>query len=395
MVKFVTYEELTWVPKESLFYVPRRLRTEENLKYPSAVLDDLSNFNLVFDNVTQKLIQDTIEECSKVEGYLRDKAISLPMLLLRTEALSSSQIENYHSSNRNVALAQLRKPANSQANVISANLNALVYAIYQTKQLSLDAILSIHKILMSNSLMETGGFVRTIPNWIGKSSISPHGADYVPPHPSRLHEYLNHFLEFTNRKDLHPLVVAAFSHAYFETIHPFEDGNGRTGRVLIQMILHQSGFLDHLHIPLSVGLVKNTKEYVEALNAFRDGNYQRIVALFCNSALQVIPMIYEAIARIESVKNAWINSIDARKDAFVWQIIDEIIGQPVIDVAYLVNKYQMNDQAIRNNIDLLLRAGVLRKMNEHAQRSVVYESIAILEILDVFVNDVNKHRASN
>ncbi len=384
MKKFVTYEERDWEPRESTFYVSRNKRIYTKEKYLSAVLCDLSEIDITFDIKTQKLIQDTIEALSKLDGYLKDKLLSFPMLLLRTEALSSSQIEHYHSSNRNIALAQLIHQKNTQANIISANLNALVQSLLQTSSINLDVIQNIHKYLFIDLDPDQAGKIRNIPNWIGQSQISPHGADYVPPHPSHLMTYLEQLVQFVQRKDLHPLVIAAFSHAYFESIHPFSDGNGRTGRVLMQIILHQSGFMDHLHIPISVGLVKNSKRYIEALNVFRDGNYQEIVEQVCYAILNVEPKVYLALEAIQNIKLTWIKKIKARSDAFVWKIIDELIAQPVIDIAYLVKKFHMNDQATRNNIDLLINAGVLTKTN-NARRSVVYETKEILAIMDAFV----------
>lgn len=388
MGKFVSYEERWWIPQTSVFYVPRRERLETPEKYPSAVIEDLSQIDLTFDNPTQKLIQDTIEELSKMDGFLQDKSLSFPMLLLRTEALSSSQIEHYHSSNRNIALAQLKCLDSQQANRISANLDALVRSLDQTKTLSLQDIQDVHQSLMKDSDSDQAGKIREVPNWIGPSALTPLGADYVPPHPSRLPEYLSQLLAFLHRTDLHPLVIAAFSHAYFESIHPFSDGNGRTGRVLIHMILHQSGFLENLHIPISVGLVKDTTRYVESLAAFREGNYQKIVESVCHAILNVIPIVYLALDRIESIKNAWKNLIKARIDAFVWKILDEIIAQPVIDVAYLVDKFQMNDQAVRNNVEILLRLGILTKVN-NSKRNVFYETKEILRVMDLFAGEIN------
>jgi len=142
--------------------------------------------------------------------------------------------------------------------------------------------------------------------------------------------------------------------------------------------------MDHLHIPISVGLVKNSKRYIEALNVFREGNYQEIVEQVCYAVLNVEPKVYVALEAIQNIRTTWINKIKARSDAFVWKILDEIIAQPVIDVTYLVKKFHMNDQAARNNIDLLLNAGVLTKTN-NARRSVVYETKEILAIMDAFV----------
>ncbi|GEM_PF-1570643 len=384
MKKFVTYEEREWIPQEGIYYVARSKRTYTKEKYLSAVISDLSDVTIHLDTETQRLLQDTIEELSKLDGFLKDKGLFFPMLLLRTEALSSSQIEHYNSSNRNIALAQLHHHKNKQANIISANLNALIQSLYQTETISLESILKVHHSLLFDSNPEEAGKIRDVPNWIGQSQVSPQEADYVPPYPTYLELNLKQLFQFVQRTDLHPLVVASFAHAYFESIHPFSDGNGRTGRVLIQMILHHSGFLDYVTIPISVGLVKNPNNYVNALNVFREGNYNEIIIQICQAALNVVPKVYHALNEIQNIKVSWIQKINTRSDSFIWKIIDEIIAQPVIDISYLVQKFNMNDQAARNNVDILLNQNILSKMND-SKRNVVYFSKEILDVIDSFV----------
>lgn len=384
MKKFVTYEEREWIPQEGIYYVARSKRTYTKEKYLSAVISDLSEVAIHLDTEAQRVLEDTIEELSKLDGFLKDKGLSFPMLLLRTEALSSSQIEHYNSSNRNIALAQLHHLKNNQANIISANLKALIQSLHPIDEINLESILKVHQSLLNDSNPEEAGKIRDVPNWIGQSQVSPHGADYVPPYPTYLELNLKQLFQFIQRKDLHPLVIASFAHAYFESIHPFSDGNGRTGRVLIQMILHHSGFLDYLTIPISVGLVKNQNNYINALNVFRDGHYNEIIIQICDAALTVIPKVYHALKEIQNIKESWIQKINARSDAFIWKIIDEIISQPVIDVSYLVQKFNMNDQAVRNNVEILLNQNILSKIN-NAKRNVVYFSKEIIDVIDAFV----------
>ncbi len=382
-MKFVIYEEREWEQSESIFYIPRSKRHLLSQKYQSAIVKDLSDFDIILDNENNKLLQEVIEESVKLDSIMRSESFALPILLLRTEALSSSQIENYNSSNKNIALAQLSGSSKSQAKIISSNLNAIIHALNSKDNIDLDLIKSIHYELLKDSEKGNPGKIRHLPNWIGESSISPHEADYVPPHPNHLTKNLEDFTLFINRNDIHPFVKSAFSHAYFENIHPFEDGNGRVGRVLIQIVLKQTGFLSHFNIPLSTELVKDSLGYTEALTEFREGNYGRIVKLFCQKALNIIPKVYRLINDISIVKEKWNNNIVARKDAYVWTMIDEIISQPVINVSYFKSKYNWNDQAIRNNIDILLKIGVLKKSNDY-KRNVFYECQEILTILDKF-----------
>lgn len=382
-MRFVTYEKREWNYSGNIFYVPRSKRRLLEQKYKSAVISDLSSIDIKLDKNTNSLLQEVIEELVKLDLTMKNESFALPTLLLRSEALSSSQIENYNSSNKSVAMAQLNGSNKTQANIISANLNAIIYALSNQETIDLSLIKSIHYELMKESEEGNPGEIRVVPNWIGKSSLSPHNADYVPPHPECLGNDLKNLIDFINRYDLHPFVKGAFAHAYFESIHPFEDGNGRVGRILFQVILKQTGFLNDFNIPLSTELVKDNEGYINSLIDFRDGNYISIINLFCQKALSITSKVYKLINDIDDVKNKWINQIKARQDAYVWKMIDELISQPVIDVTYFKKKFNWNDQAIRNNIDILLKNNVLKKTNDF-KRNVIYECKEILTILDNF-----------
>lgn len=384
MSPFVTYEKRRYSVSPTV-YISRNKRTLINESYDSALIEDLSGFDIHLSRETNELFVEAIETLSKLDGYIKDKLVAFPMLLLRTEALSSSQIEHYTASNRNVALAQLNKKKTSETKIIQSNLEALVEGVSKSGQLDLDFIIDIHHKLMENQLLNSEGYgVRKMVNWIGTSNQFPHQVDYVPPHPDYLELYLKQFVTFINRTDIHPLITAAFSHAYFEIIHPFADGNGRVGRILIQVLLNKSKFLENVYIPFSVGLVKHTIQYVRALDAFKEGDYEQIIKLMFQSALDIVPKIYQSIEEMIELKAHWSIKINARKDALVWKILDDLLVQPVLDVKYLVLKHMANDQAVRNNIDILLEAGVISKIGSE-KRDVTYECKEILDVLDRFV----------
>jgi len=383
MKPFVQYEERFFDYANTLTYISRKKRELAEKPYQSAVIDDLSNIDILLSPKTNELLMETIEVLSKLDGYVKDKLISFPMLLLRTEALSSSQIEHYSASNRNVALAQLNKKETLEARTIKSNLEALISSVNQYKKINKEMIIEIHKNLMHDEInQETEGF-RNVVNWIANPNQLPHEADYVPPHPTYLNSYMEKLVSFINRTDLHPLLIAAFSHAYFEIIHPFSDGNGRVGRILIQVILNQSLFLENIYIPFSVGLVKDTKKYIHALNVFKDGNYEVMITHLLETALSIVPSIYSALDTMLKLKDSWYKKLNIRKDALAWEILDDLLIQPVIDVKYLKNKHQANDQAVRNNIDILLEAGIISKIGND-KRDVVYECREVLDILDQF-----------
>lgn len=380
MKAFVKYESKMYTPSDAFQYLSRHQRQLIEEPYLSALVDDLSLIHLELNQQTQSLLLETVEELSRLDAYLKNNITTFPMLLLRTEALSSSQIEHYSASNRNVALAQIHKKQTREALIIKSNLESLVEGIKLDEKLSIQKIIHLNQILLDNDSIT----IRNRINWIGKPNSIPHEAVYVPPHPDYLDTYMKQFIAFCKRNDIHPLIQAAFAHAYFELIHPFEDGNGRVGRILIQLILKEKLFLEHLNMPFSVGIVKEQERYIQALNDFKTGNYESIIILLLENALSLVPKVYKTLEQFIELKQSWSKKLNVRQDALVWMILDDLFTQPVIDVKYIKEKYQANDQAVRNNIDVLVHVGILSVVGNQ-KRNVAYESKEVLDLLDQFV----------
>lgn len=379
-MKFVDYEKLDYKVTDSLFHISRSKRILMKQKYDSAIIKDLSNIKIELSAQTQKLLEDSSYELAKLDGYIKDKIKGFPIILLRTEALSSTQIEHYSASNRNIAKAQILKSNNKESNLIKDTLETLIDTLYNDElKITLDNLVRLNKQVLNDDSIN----IRNKVNWIGKQGSLPQEALYVPPHPRLIEKNLNEFIEFCKRDDINPLVQSALAHAYFEIIHPFDDGNGRVGRIIMMMILKEKLYLENMFLPISSGLVKNTTSYIEALNDFKDGNYESIINLVLENTISLIPQIYETLFKITNIKESWKQRLTARQDAFAWTILDELIIQPVISVNYLKNKYKVNDQAIRNNIETLIKCNVISKVGS-GSRNVVYEAKEILEVLDKF-----------
>jgi len=376
-MKFITYEKRMYRIHDQLTYISRRNQKLKENPYLSSVLSDLSNINIELDNNLQNMLLEAIEELSKLDGFIKDKLNGFPMIVLRSESLSSTQIEHYNASNRNIAQAQIMPTTNKETNIIKNNLESLVLFLEEDNKIDRDTIVKINSKVMNDE----GVDIRTEVNWIGKSNSIPHTADFVPPHPEHLEKNINEFIKFCKRDDIHPLLQAAFAYAYFETIHPFIDGNGRTGRILIQVLLKEKGYLDELHVPFSMGLIKNNQRHIEALNEFRKGNYNSIIELFLENSLAVVPLIYNTLNELINIKNSWLSKVSARSDALVWDIIDELIYQPVISVNYIKDKYKANDQAVRNNFNILEEANIISKIG-NSKRNVMYEAKEVITIID-------------
>lgn len=379
MNKIITYEERYYFHHDSVFRLNRKQRALIEHPYSSATIQNLNNFDFTISSNLSELLNLAVEELSKLDGFIKEKVSGFPMILLRTEALSSTQIEHFNSSNKNIAIAQISNSSNFESNVIKDNLEAMNDVLNSNKEISLDLLIEINKKVLNDDSVK----IRDKVNWIGSSNSLPQNAIYVPPHPELLQQYMDEFIKFTKRTDLHPLVHAALAHAYFEHIHPFEDGNGRVGRIIIQIILKNSYFLENMFMPISAGLVKNNNEYINALNNFKDGNYETIIELILNSVLSVVPIVYDVLDQVIILKASWQDKLKARKDSYIWKILDELIIQPVINVNYIKNKYNINDQAVRNSIKTLIEANIIAPINAN-KRNVLYESSEVLKIIDDF-----------
>ena len=173
---------------------------------------------------------------------------ALARLLLRAESVASSRIEGLEVGGRRLLRADAARqlgedPADVTASEVLANIDALAWgvdAIEPGGSVTLDILLEAHRRLLgATRLARHGGRIRTVQNWIGGSSHHPCAAEFVPPPPEAVSGLLDDVIAFSNDDSLPALAQAAIAHAQFETVHPFVDGNGRTGRVLIHLVLRR------------------------------------------------------------------------------------------------------------------------------------------------------------
>ena len=223
-----------------------------------------------------------VEKAALATGHLNAIISSVPeaelikTMFIRKEAVLSSQIEGVQCSFADLILHENSgTPATSLEDVaeVSCYVEALNYCVNRLKELPLSLRLfrESHKVLMSNSRgrdKQPGEF-RTSQNWIGGGR--PSKARFVPPPPDHLMKCLDQFEKFLHDETilLPTLIKTGLAHQQFETIHPFLDGNGRTGRLLISLILHDAGFLDVPILYLSLFLKKHQNLYYDHLNSVR------------------------------------------------------------------------------------------------------------------------------
>src|SRR5438874_7211021 len=175
---------------------------------------------------------------------------ALARLLLRAESVASSKIEGLEIGGRRLLHADAVRQLGQEVRDVTArevlgNIDAMSWAtgsIAAGDEISVGTLLEIHRRLLVGTRLESqAGRIRTEQNWIGGSDYNPCSAAFVPPPPELVPELLADLCSFCNEDSLPAVAQAAMAHAQFETIHPFVDGNGRTGRALIHMLLRRRG----------------------------------------------------------------------------------------------------------------------------------------------------------
>jgi Fic family protein len=203
---------------------------------------------------------------------------ALARILLRAESVASSRIEGLEIGARRLLRAEAARELGDTSSDVTAsevlgNIDAMVFGIGQIvagDRITKDLLLEIHRLLLIGTrLKQYGGTFRTEQNWIGGSSYNPCSAAFVPPPPEAVEDLIDDLVAFSNEDNLPPIAQAAIAHAQFETIHPFVDGNGRTGRALIHLIFRRRGVAPRVLPPVSLILATWAQDYVDGLTATR------------------------------------------------------------------------------------------------------------------------------
>jgi Fic family protein len=320
--------------------------------------------------------------------------------LLRSESVASSRIEGVAISHKRLARAEYRaggrRRADDRAAEVLGNVEAMKRAIEigdRPEPMAVDDILDIHRTLLRNTDdREIAGVIRDRQNWIGGNDYNPVGATYVPPPADHVDALLADLCRFIERDDLPPTARAAIAHAQFENIHPFADGNGRTGRVLIYATLRRSGEIRNYIPPISLVLGSEPKSYIRGFGAYSAGDASAWCTFFSDAIARAARAARQFAEDIERRQEAWLERLgNPRSDATVRQLIDVIPEQPVIDVAVAQRLTGKSHVAVGNAINQLEERGVLVRLNER-RWGRAWECDELLELVDAFEKSVSAAR---
>ena len=331
-------------------------------------------------------------------------------LLLRAEAVASSRIEGLEVGGRRLLHAQAEqvigeRPSDVTALEVLNNIEAMNWAIAHLsdpkKKITTDDLLDIHRHLLAGTrLDEYAGKMRTEQNWIGGSSYNPCSAAFVPPPHEQVEDLLDDLCAFCNLDSLPAIAQAAIAHAQFETIHPFVDGNGRTGRALIHVILRRRGLAANVLPPVSLVLATWSDDYVDALmdtryrgrsdSAAARSGLDRWIGLFAAATTRAVSdaELYET--SVVELQDSWRARLGrVRAGSALALLIDALPGAPVVTVRSAASLIGRSEQAVNEAIPRLVEAGVLRQTTV-GRRNRAFEAT---ELIDAFT-DLERRLAS-
>jgi Fic family protein len=267
--------------------------------------------------------------------------------------------------------------------MIVSNTEAMKAAVALADQIDEDAVLAMHDALMRASHPDAAGKWRTEQVWIGGGAFGPRGTDFIAPHHGRIHAAIRDLLAFAERSDIPTLPQIAIAHAQFETIHPFADGNGRTGRALIQAMLRNKRLTRQITVPVSAGLLTNTDAYFEALGSYREGDPAPIVERVSAASVLAVVNGRHMVGDLRSIRERWDSMITARRDSAVHRVADLLIRQPVFNALVLERELGITTGNARRYVDPLAAAGIIVEFTDRT-RNRAWRAPEVLGALDEF-----------
>lgn len=324
------------------------------------------------------------------------RALPNPRLLARAfagrEAVLSSRIEGTHASLSDLLLFDITPEAvetrTPDVREVANYVRALDHGIsrLRTIPLTLNLVRELHGILLQDvrgSDRRPGNF-RRVQNWIGPHGVPIARATYVPPPPERLMQALHALEQFINVPgDLPLLLRVAMVHYQFEAIHPFEDGNGRVGRLLISLMLDAERAIPYPVLYLSDYFERHQQTYYRHLLAVsqRGAWTEWLTFVLRGVAEQAIDAV-ERSAKLMNLRQQWAQKCQqARASALLLRLLDALFVNPFINMRRAADLLNVNPQSAQNNINKLIEAGIVHELTGQ-KRNRVYVARAVLRTLE-------------
>ena len=310
-------------------------------------------------------------------------------MYVRKEALLSSQIEGTQCTLDDILNPLMEENANRNVSDVVNYIKATEFALNRLHSLPLcnRLIKEAHAVLMEGvrGQEKSPGEFRYSQNWIGGQGSTIQNARYIPPNPEDMQTAMSDLEKYMNGDDLlDPLIQAALIHYQFETTHPFLDGNGRVGRLLITLFLMEKGILSRPALYISYFLKMNRIEYYDRMTQVRKtGDYEQWVMFFLqalsDSAGDAIQTI-DALTVLHNQSVAKLGAFSKRQQTNLLKLFAYIETNPIIDIQKTAAALGLSYNTVSKMVTILVDEGILRQTDK-AGKAKIYSYADYLDIL--------------
>lgn len=310
-------------------------------------------------------------------------------MYVRKEALLSSQIEGTQCTLDDILNPLMEENTNRNVSDVVNYIKATEFALNRLHSLPLcnRLIKETHAVLMEGvrGQEKSPGEFRYSQNWIGGQGSTIQNARYIPPNPEDMQTAMSDLEKYMNGDDsLDPLIQAALIHYQFETTHPFLDGNGRVGRLLITLFLMEKGILSRPALYISYFLKMNRIEYYDRMTQVRKtGDYEQWVMFFLqalsDSAGDAIQTI-DALTALHNQSVAKLEAFSKRQQTNLLKLFAYIETNPIIDIQKTAAALGLSYNTVSKMVTILVDEGILRQTDK-AGKAKIYSYAEYLDIL--------------
>ena len=310
-------------------------------------------------------------------------------MYVRKEALLSSQIEGTQCTLEDILNPMIEGNTNRDVSDVVNYIRATEFALERLKTLPLcnRLIKETHAVLLESvrGQEKNPGEFRYSQNWIGGQGSTLKNARYIPPNPEDMLTAMSDLEKYINSDDpLDPLIQAALIHYQFETTHPFLDGNGRVGRLLITLFLMEKGILSTPALYISYYLKMNRIEYYDRMTQVRrTGDYEQWISFFlqafADSAEDAIHTI-DRLTALHDKSTKLFDSLTKRQRTSVLKVFSYLESNPIIDIQKTATTLEMSYNTVSKVVSILIEDGIL-KQTDKSGKAKIYSYTEYLDIL--------------
>ena len=369
------FAEVDWGGRRVRAWVPAPLRVRD----------------LALSSATARAAERAVAALRVADARLPSEWEPLARLLLRHEGVASSGIEGLREPIESVLLAE-RTSTGGVAGWVADNLAVIDAALSTAREpLSVEMLHRWHGRLMRHGHLADHmvGEFRPALGWVG--GRSPADAAYVPPPPSEIPRLVEDLIAFADARsgDFDAVSCAALVHAQFEAIHPYGDGNGRLGRVLVSRVLRRGDATARSTAPISVAMARDPGGYLSGLHLFQHGDHDRWVKWFADTASQAAATTERLVAQATGLLDRWRDIVaDLRADHTARALLSRLPEAPVLSAQDAAALLGVTERSGRTALASLAARGILSPMADvrPARTGRGRNWYAATELLDLWAN---------